>query len=240
VKLGSNKFLAGLAVLFAAAAAFAIYIYTGQEGISVSGAPENMTTVIVAVQNIPANVTISSSMVEEAQIPEEFVLPNAIKSQDAVVGGISKADIYKGEQMVSGRVFRGEMGDRFAYFVPSSKRGVAFAYSPVMCVGGLIHPGDMIDVLLTYIPPGAEEEQKRTATIVQNIEVLAVGTVYAGSTQTEGAENLKETVTLALTPREAEVVTLASNYGSLKFALRSPVDTETEKVAPATTADFSQ
>lgn len=239
MKLGTNKLLGILALLFAIVAGLVIFLYINQAGSPGQGSSRDTVTAVVAAQNIPANVAVTQDMLEEKELPADVVLSQTFRSAEEAAGGVSKVDIYSGEQVLKNRVFSGEVESGFAYFVPSDKRAVAFEYSPVNCVGGLVAPNDMIDVLVTYVSPGDPNGLPSTSTVVQNVEVLAVGTEYERKDEKDKGENDNSTVTLALSPEQAEVVTLAEDYGTLKFALRSPVNDQVEAVPPAVITDFT-
>jgi pilus assembly protein CpaB len=69
--------------------------------------------------------------------------------------------------------------------------------------------------------------------VVQDIEILAVSSVVLGDSPetaaaTNGSRNptsISSTVTIALTPDEAQLVALAEEFGSLRLTLRRPDDT---------------
>lgn len=53
--------------------------------------------VVVALNNIPANVKVTSEMVAVKSIPTESIHPEAIIAVDKVIGVTSNAEIVKGE-----------------------------------------------------------------------------------------------------------------------------------------------
>ena len=104
-----------------------------------------------------------------------------------------------------------------------------------MSVGGFIQPNNRVDVLLTLRVPDDQLEKGEpqpggalTATLLQNVEILAVGDVINPLDQ-EGRENQKtrlRTVTLSVTPDQAARLHLGSTQGILHLSLRNPEDQE--------------
>ena len=81
--------------------------------------------------------------------------------------------------------------------VPSGMRAVAISVDELTAVGGLLLPGDRVDVVATTqidSAPGLAEGDHilRTETILQNVEILSVGQEAqepaAGASQTEDGE----------------------------------------------------
>lgn len=100
-------------------------------------------------------------------------------------------------------------------------------------VGGLINPGDYVDVLAKLSVPreaaggaGGPAEQI-TAMVFQNLQVLAIGTnlntpgMYDAQNK---AGNLY--VTLAMDPEEAGLMSFVQQNGKVQLALRSPSETQ--------------
>jgi pilus assembly protein CpaB len=125
-------------------------------------------------------------------------------------------------------------------------RGISVEVSSLIGAGGLIRPGDHVDVILSVKTQGTTGdggggggENQVAATILQNLEVVAIGqTVSASATAQTGEEGAVEdtntdatTVTLSATPIQSEVLALADtckqNFdGRLSLAVRSAGDGE--------------
>lgn len=110
-------------------------------------------------------------------------------------------------------------------------RAISVAIDDVSGNAGLIEPGDYVDVLLTQqiaTASGAPSNPDRTVeaeTVAERVRVLAVGSAFKrpkdDDPQKSSANTRARTVTFEVTPRSAEVVTVAAHLGSLSLALRS-------------------
>jgi pilus assembly protein CpaB len=103
------------------------------------------------------------------------------------------------------------------------KRAIAVKGDKVIGIAGFINPGNRVDVLVTIEDPQKKEE--KTKTILENLMVLATGTQIEKNEK--GEPSPVDVYTLAVTPEEAEILSLAANQGKLQLALRSVTDTET-------------
>jgi pilus assembly protein CpaB len=103
------------------------------------------------------------------------------------------------------------------------KRAIAVKGDKVIGIAGFINPGNKVDVLVTVKDPQKNEE--KTKTILENIMVLATGTQIQKNEK--GEPSPVDVYTLAVTPEEAETLSLGANEGKLQLALRSVTDTET-------------
>ncbi len=114
-------------------------------------------------------------------------------------------------------------------FLPSGKRAIATHISPDTSAGGFILPNDKVDVIMTRRSSDAATEGFVTETILENIRVLAIDQTIQ---EDEEGRKVKvgETATLELTPRQAEIITVAQQMADrLTLALRATVDAEEEQ-----------
>lgn len=114
-------------------------------------------------------------------------------------------------------------GDRDFLRIVLSPRARAIAI-PVATGGastGLLYPGDRVDVILTQTFKNDPPLTRRSVseTIVESLRVLAVD---APDSKPTGANNsFGRTVTLEVTPEQAERVNVATELGKLSLTLRS-------------------
>lgn len=126
---------------------------------------------------------------------------------------------------------------------PQGKRAVTVKIDSLSAVGGLLNPGDLVDVIARLQVPegilGKDGERKVktvTAMVFQGLEVLAVNTNLdeTGTRYDEQQTSPAIKVTLAVDPEEAGYLIFADKNGVLDFALRSPQETERQMVKTTT------
>lgn len=122
---------------------------------------------------------------------------------------------------------------------PQGKRAVTILIESLAAVGGLLNPGDLVDVIAQLsvpVPGSTDKKSTVTAMIFQGLEVLAVNTnlqetgVYYDEQQASAAIK----VTVAVDPDEAGLLTFADKNGKLELALRSPQETDRQMVKAST------
>lgn len=119
----------------------------------------------------------------------------------------------------------------FSVITPPGKRALTVEISSLAAVGGLVNPGDYVDIIAHLrIPEGGNTKTKKienvTSVLFQDIQVLAVGTNYkpVANALTYAAQQKakKLKVTLALTSEEAALLSFSEENGTLQLSLRSP------------------
>ena len=194
-------------------------------------AATSYSEVVVAAKSIPAHVKITEDMVVISSIPTDAVHPDTVLTLDKVVGGISRAEIINGEQILSGRIVLDDKAGTLSYWIPENMRAITISVSQVSGVANYIAVGDKVDILVTYdtnmkeafVGEVEDEESKPTTfTQFQNIEVIALGG-FKAPTETISYEQ-PGTITILVNPEQAEVVAFSLLNGSYHLTLRNPID----------------
>ena len=115
---------------------------------------------------------------------------------------------------------------------PAGKRAVTVMIDSLAAVGGLLDPGDFVDVIAQLNVPSQDPDKKTvTAMIFQDLQVLAVNTNEddpGAYDDQQAASSLK--ITFAVDPQEAGLLAFANKNGILELALRSPNESGRPKV----------
>lgn len=249
----SNRVALIVAVVLGLVAVVAVHAYVKRIRENYAYMMEGIR-VLVAAEDLPAGSKIEPGDVAAKTVPRRYVLQQAVLASDAqeVYGATLSMPVRKGDQilwsMVGGKLEKG-----LARLVPDGERAVTISVTDVTGVAGLILPNDHVDVIGTFtvtrppeagaILPGTRREQLQTElatiTILQNVTVLAVGNVMGGTVGLpEKVRQSYGTVTLALTPAEAELVVFAQNYGELSLVLRNDEDLSIMEEVPRVNFDY--
>jgi pilus assembly protein CpaB len=150
-------------------------------------------------------------------------------AMDQLAGAITRISFSAGEPIREAKLIRANGSGYMAAILPSGTRAVSTTISPETGASGFILPNDRVDVILSRRDREAEKatgiESHTSETILSNVRVLAID-------QTVEEKNGQRfvsgtTATLEVTPREAEVLALSRQVGTLSLALRSLVDAAT-------------
>jgi pilus assembly protein CpaB len=253
------------AVLFAAIAAVLIFVAlnSGDEG-GTSGAT---TETVVATEQINPNTRITGDMLELRAIPEDQVLSGAYLATADVEGLVARYPIQAGAQVTTSSIGTDEIEDEndVGLVVPEGKRAAAIEVTEMTSVGGLLLPGNRVDVIAVIGNENTDNlaEPLRSVVVAQNLEVLSVaqeaqeplpapaeGGESAGESSTgtsgERPDDVEQqpdaqTVTLAMTPQQvllfaALQVENQDRQVSLYLALRGAGDDAT---TPAQALDIT-
>lgn len=204
----------------------------------------------MAAAELPMGQVVQAGDLRWQKWPEDALTPGYMtrkinpKALEETVGATVRTPFLAGEPLRPQKLVRPESGF-MAAILPQGMRAVAIVTDTrgTNSAGGFILPNDRVDVIRTY----RDDENSRATgtdvqvsqTILSDIRVLAVGQLIQEKNGTNVVTG--ETATLALTPAQAETITLAQKVGSLSLALRSiadsgkPVEAEPEQKNSALT-----
>ena len=135
------------------------------------------------------------------------------------------SNILLEEPILEGRLAAKGSGLGLAPTIPVGMRAVSVRVNDVAGVAGFVLPGMHVDVLVTGRPP--TENGDMTTTCLQNILVLSAGQTMQPDAR--GQAMPAPTVTLLVTPDQAETLTLAGSDGRIQLVLRNSSDQTIEK-----------
>lgn len=210
-----------------------IYLYLSQAKAASQENKTEMSEVVVALSKIPAHVKVTEEMLEIRKIPTEAVHADTYTAIADVVGGTTTTELIAGEQVLTDRIVTDTAESALSYRIPENMRAITVATSEVNGVGGYITVGDNVDILVSYSP---SEGGQIVYTQFQNIEVLERG-AYA-STADGTQTGIPSSLTLLVTPAQAEVIAYATLNGTFNFTLRNPVDEVKQELTGYGTANF--
>ena len=232
-----------LAVGLALLATLALYSYI--KGIE-DRANEGLTLVdvFVAKQDIAAGISGdtagSQSLIERKRVPEKYVPTGAIRSLTEISGKIAIVNIYKDEVIVGPRF--AVPGTNAARVLPigEGKQAISLQVGQVPGVAGFIQPGDRVSLIVQTASNPRSTSTRTTGSFVkylmQNMDVIAVGTRVAAQTSTAPATDQAAQqqacciLTFAVSPAQAEIIAFAALNTQMYFTLLPDA-----KQAPANT-----
>lgn len=174
-------------------------------------------SVAVAAAEVSPGTAFSRSLVKVADWPQGLIPPQAASSLQQVDGRVAIMTIAQGEPILMGKLAPVGTAAGLSSLLEDSKRALTVRVDDVSGVAGFLHPGDRVDVLADLKMPDNKENFSKT--ILQNIMVMTTGQVW--EQKGESKPTVVNTVTLEVTPKEAEMLNLASNEGKIRLALRS-------------------
>lgn len=214
--------------------------------------PKETLDVVVAVRDLLVGNPISEEdVVVRAMVPGMVAEEGTFSTLEDVVGRTPRERVLASEPVRDERIARPDQGIGLNAIVTPGKRAMTVATNTEDAVAGLLQPGNYVDIIVTIRPedPSAAGAKWVTDTILQTLKVLAVGGSLGGPTPVEtkkvtntadgqkkvetvkrdpkdtSARKLKPSITLEVTPDEAEKLALAVAQGDIYVVLRSDIDT---------------
>ncbi len=195
--------------------------------------------IVIANRDIPARLKITPDMLTKTTRPANEVEPQALSDPKQAEGDIALITIPAGSTLTASKVGQPAEVGLTARITPGM-RAVTIPVDRVKDVAGLIQSGDRVDVMAAVgrgagIPP-------KTFTIIRGALVLAMGgeleaTGAAGASPAPDSGSAATTVTLGVTPEQADLLTVADLNTTLRLALRSPQ--EPVRSLPAERLEFA-
>lgn len=187
----SNRSLLLVSLMLGALAALLIVVYlnnTSKDSGSTAVIPR--VPVVVAKQNIGSGVKITPAMLEVRSVPTDAALVGAFGTVEELKDTVAQVPMVAGEQIIPAKVTGGSVA--FAQFgndpplsvvVPSGMRGLSIRIDERSAAGGLVRPGDYVDLLM--VTSAGDPVVVSTCYVLQNVQILAV----AQDTQPTGGPN---------------------------------------------------
>jgi pilus assembly protein CpaB len=129
-------------------------------------------------------------------------------------------DTAAGEPIRRGNIVRPGDRDFLQVVLTPGARAIAIPVTTGGASTGLLFPGDRVDVILTQNFKGESAAITRRSvseTVVENLRVLAIDALDAKAP----SGSFGRTVTLEVTPQQAEKINVATELGKLSLSLRS-------------------
>lgn len=176
--------------------------------------------VVVAAEAIPPRVPITPEMLAHVTRPAAAIDPNTIHDPKQVVGQLSLITIPAGASLTSSMI--GSPSDAgLPVRLTDGMRAVSIQVDKVKGLSGLLQPGDRVDVIAQA--PKTDNVPPPASTILRGVRVLAIGDSLEYSSATPSPqEETATTVTLEVTPKQADMLVMADINATLRLALRSP------------------
>jgi pilus assembly protein CpaB len=194
--------------------------------------------VLVAVADIPARATITQAMLQTVQRPSSVVEPDALSDPTKAVGSIALITIPAGSTITASRV--GSIANAaLPVRLAPGMRAVSIAIDKVKGVSGLAQPGDRVDVI-AILPRTQGQTVPRARTFLRGVRILALGSILENTSATPSPEEQNsQTVTLEVTPKQADLLAAADVNTTLRLALRSPKESlRSEPIEAFDSSDF--
>src|SRR5438270_103480 len=177
-----------LAIALGAAAAAGVYLYVSnvqqsaqqtarvaaqQQAATVAATPTR-PRIVVAKITLPAQAVLTPDNAELREVATDAIQPNAAPAMTDVQGKALTVPVAAGQQILAPFLANPDQPDikKLADLVPAGKRAMSVTFTELNTAGGLVTPGDYVDVIGVFNRNTLGKDQSML--LLQDVLVLAV------------------------------------------------------------------
>lgn len=188
----------------------------------------DLGNVVVAKTGIQLGEKITANHLMLASIPNGSAPEGAFRKLDEVVGRVAITPIGVRETVTGMKLAPEGVEGGLSAVIPEGYRAMTVKVDDIVGVSGFVMPGSFVDVVAVIEPHAAQGGQNPgpiSKIVLQQIKVLASGPKLDSPDNQREPTNAKS-VTLQVTPEQAEKLVLAANEGKLQLVMRNYTDHE--------------
>lgn len=197
-----------------------------QEELAKAQVEETKVAVVAANVDLYQGDTIKAEDLVLIELPPDMVPDGVFNKIEDLRGRVPRERILANDLVRAERLAEVDAGVGLNAIIPRGMRAVAVNVTDASAVSGFLVPGNFVDVLVTI---RTTDRSTNTITLLQAVKVLAVDTQLGGAARSSG-DSSRPSVTLAVSPEDAEKLAHAQAEGDLILTLRNDVDVEREEV----------
>ncbi|MBN1781042.1 Flp pilus assembly protein CpaB [bacterium] len=215
------------ALLLSSVATFGLFKVLDTQSSKTDVQDPGTQNVVLATVHLPIGTKIEKNNVRMESWPSKLLPEGYFTDIPTVIGRVIKTDAFPGEAIIESKLAPAGSEGGFSSIIPPGMRALTVEVNTYVGVGGFILPNTRVDVLVT-VASYRDKEEASTRIILENIKVLAVDQTF----QRKGDDPVTvQTVTLLVTPDQAEKLVLASTEGKLQLTLRNDSDDAQNRTA---------
>lgn len=196
-----------------------------------------LTEVVVVRDSIAAGEEITAEKLQMGKVSVDNVPQGAFTSVDQLKGRVSQVTLNKSQAVAENFLTPTGTGAGLQFAIPIGMRAITIEVNEFSGVGGMLLPGCHVDLLSTV--PAEQGGEMMSRTVVQNVQIIAVGQRMISQPEKKGDEpNVFRSVTLLATPAESEAIELAAATGRPRLVLRAGTDKDITATAGVTASNL--
>lgn len=244
-----NIILLIVALLMAGITAFAMsaQMGAGEQEAVIEQTRNKDLFVLVAKADIPMGSFVRTfEQLEFREFAPEDIKPESYITERneniaSFEGAIARRGYHAGDPIHQLSLIKPGSGGFLSAVLEPGKRAVSIAVNATSGNAGFIFPGDFVDVILVHNVTnrnpvtGESTEYVFSNTFLEKARVVAVDQLLDNP---ENKAILAKTVTIEVTPKQAEEVQVATEMGKVSFSLRSVSDVADAALGKAKPVEF--
>ena len=187
-------------------------------------APVSSTVQLVVAKGAVAPGTqLSPEMVTAIPAPGNTLPAQSFSNVEELLGRVVTVPVADGQPMLENFLAPKGAAAGLQALLPPGSRAITIDVNEITGIAGLLVPGCKVDIVSTLT--GSEPDKTVTRMVVQNVLITAVGPrMSAARPDGDKDQGGYRTVTLTVTPRQAQIIELASSSSRTRLVLRARGD----------------
>jgi pilus assembly protein CpaB len=168
----------------------------------------------------------------EGTLDKSYVILGT-RTPESFAGSVARNPIGSGEPITESKIISPANRGFLAAVLRPGMRAVSVPVTATSGISGFVFPGDQVDILVSETLPalggnGNGPPHKGAETVLHDVRVLAVDQKLESKA---GEAVVAHNVTLEVTPKQSEIIAVASEMGKLSLSLRSLVTPPDEEAS---------
>lgn len=189
---------------------------------------------VIAKQPITPGAALTADDLTMGEVSSDVVPENVFRNPDELIGRVAAVPIIQGQAIMGTLLAPRGVAAGLQAIVPPGMRAMTLEIDEMRGVAGNLTSGSHIDILQTMHNERTGMTVARM--IAQNVQITSVG--MHRNPQDQNQDGGGRSVTVLVTPQQAELLTLAVATGRPNLVLRSSNDLAPVNTRGVTTADL--
>jgi pilus assembly protein CpaB len=155
------------------------------------------------------------------------------RTAESFAGWVARDPFAAGEPISDAKIVSPGSRGFLAAVLHPGMRAISVPVTATSGISGFIFPGDEVDILITHQLTGHDEAHRAAETVLQDVRVIGIDQKLDSKS---GEPLVAHTATLEVTPKQSEMIAVASEIGKLSLSLRSLAANQSEQSAAASPA----
>ena len=159
------------------------------------------------------------------------------RTAESFAGWVARDPFAAGEPISDAKIVSPGSRGFLAAVLRPGMRAISVPVSVTSGISGFVFPGDQVDILITHRTGHGEGQHEAAETVLQDVRVIGIDQKLDSK---NGEALVAHTATFEVTPKQSEMIAVATEIGKLSLTLRSLASNESEKSAADSPAADAQ
>jgi pilus assembly protein CpaB len=173
----------------------------------------------------------------EGGIDKNYILNGTTRTPESFAGWVARDPFAAGEPISDAKIVSPGSRGFLAAVLRPGMRAISVPVSVTSGISGFVFPGDQVDILITHRTGHGESQHEAAETVLQDVRVIGIDQKLDSK---NGEALVAHTATFEVTPKQSEMIAVATEIGKLSLTLRSLASNESEKSAADSPAADAQ